>query len=216
MKVLKTNALHLLQKNKLLLVLCLYAFFLLTSRILYTNQATYFFLIWNLFFATLPFLITSIGTKNIDVLMNPVKRNAFAFVWLLFLPNSFYILTDFIHLTRSYSNLFWLDLPLLLSFASLGLILGIKSVLQFETTIQLLFKKTPYLLLPVLFFLCGFGVYLGRIHRFNSWNIITNPVQLLSEAISVFFTIESILFSLVYGSFIHIIYALTKYNHGKN
>jgi uncharacterized membrane protein len=108
-------------------------------------------------------------------------------LWLLFIPNAFYILTDLYHLADGHRNSRipeWFDLVLILSFAWSGLLLGVRSTRQVERILA------PDASLPGrLVFICpvmwlnALGVYIGRYLRYNSWDIVTNPVDLLGDII---------------------------------
>ena len=102
--------------------------------------------------------------------------------WLLFIPNSFYILTDLFHLGNFSGIPLWFELAMILSFAWNGLLLGILSVRQMEKMMErYLAKKTElYFICPIMF-LNALGVYIGRYLRFNSWDVITNPLQLVTD-----------------------------------
>jgi uncharacterized membrane protein len=110
-----------------------------------------------------------------------------ALAWLLFIPNSFYILTDLFHLDMNEGVPLWYDLALLLSFAWTGLLFGILSVRQMEKLFEKVFRRKLDLLfiLPVMA-LNGFGVFVGRYLRFNSWDVITSPLQLIKDIVYVF------------------------------
>jgi uncharacterized membrane protein len=103
-------------------------------------------------------------------------------VWLAFIPNSFYILTDLFHLEARHPLPLWYDLALLLSFAWNGLLLGVLSVRQVEKILQVRMQRHPEWLfvLPVMF-LNAMGVYIGRYMRYNTWDILTNPFQLAGD-----------------------------------
>lgn len=197
------------RRNTILLCLCLYCFILLLFRAKISHSIFYFFLIWNLFLAATPYLIIEFAKENIRVLENLKTRVIVFLCWLLFLPNSFYILTDFVHLNKGNPELFWFDLILLFSFTSLGFLFGLLSIKEFAKCFTLFYSnKIVVIVIPIICLLIGFGIYLGRFQRFNSWNIITNPFQLLLHSLETFFTSEAILFTLFYGSFIYIIYII--------
>ncbi|MFC4740732.1 DUF1361 domain-containing protein [Flavobacterium ponti] len=169
------------------------------------------FLIWNLFLAVIPFLLTTyLKTRNL--LENKFKNGLVILIWLLFLPNSFYIITDFVHLSLSNSYTFWYDLLLISSYASLGFLLGIISLKDIE---ELLSHKLNTSISSFLIFsisiLSGFGIYLGRILRYNSWDILKNPIELFTDLWNIFFTTKSLGFSILYGCFIYFIFRISKY-----
>lgn len=102
-------------------------------------------------------------------------------VWLLFIPNSFYILTDLFHLGEHNDVPMWFDLALIISFAWNGLLLGILSVRQMENMVQrFLPGRHELLFIYPIMWLNALGVYIGRYPRFNSWDIITNPLGISS------------------------------------
>ncbi len=103
-------------------------------------------------------------------------------VWLLFFPNALYIVTDLIHLESHTTVPVWYDVVLLFSSASLGLLLAFTSLYKVEVFLCHRMKNNIVnALIPVCLFLGSFGVYLGRFLRWNSWDVITEPVQLAKE-----------------------------------
>ena len=92
----------------------------------FSGTGRYAFLIWNLFLAWIPFVISyftytlAFNRKWIYIVI-PMA----AFVWLIFFPNAPYILTDFQHLAYQSSELpVWYDVMMLIWFAFTGLLLG--------------------------------------------------------------------------------------------
>ncbi len=101
---------------------------------------------------------------------------------MLFFPNAPYILTDLIHLKPRFDVPFWFDLVLLLTFAWNGVLLGYKSLHNIQKIIQQLYGKTKALAFVVFcLFISGYGIYLGRFERFNSWDILAQPYSLIYE-----------------------------------
>jgi uncharacterized membrane protein len=99
--------------------------------------------------------------------------------WLLFIPNSFYIITDLVHFTHIRTAPKWFDLLLIFSFAWNGILCGIISLRRVESLMILLRgKQFSVFLVFVVMWLCSFGIYIGRFLRYNSWDIITNPFSL--------------------------------------
>ncbi|WP_130734602.1 DUF1361 domain-containing protein [Flavobacterium sp. J27] len=210
-KIYQTNK----KANSFLLALCCYCAFLLLCRVKVTQSVFYFFLIWNAFLAAIPYLLFLFVKQRIELLENTKTRTLLFIIWLLFLPNSFYIVTDFIHLSKGNPNLFWFDLILLSSFAGLGILFGLAAIEEFKTCFSLFFsqKKIQYSI-PVICLLSGFGIYLGRFLRFNSWHILTNPMQLFIDSCTCLISTQAVLFSMLYGSFIYLIYILKNNFYG--
>ncbi|WP_205509409.1 DUF1361 domain-containing protein [Longitalea arenae] len=160
---------------------------LVLARIVYTDRFTFIFMNWNLFLAWLPYMISSWLQKRPALQAQPGKFAMISFVWLLFVPNSFYILTDLFHLGKYHNVPNWFDLALIISFAWNGLLLGVLSVRQMEKMIQPYLRgKHELLFIYPIMFLNALGVYMGRYPRFNSWNIITNPLGVVAYLVKMF------------------------------
>jgi uncharacterized membrane protein len=155
---------------------------LLLVRMIATHSIEYIFLPWNLFLAFIPYWITLLMTRNVSIIENKVKLFIALAAWLLFIPNSFYIITDLFHLTHIESAPKWFDLLLIFSFAWNGIVCGIISLRRVEVILTMLRGKTFSLLLVfIVMWLNAFGVYIGRFLRFNSWDIVTDPFSLVTE-----------------------------------
>jgi uncharacterized membrane protein len=159
---------------------------LVMARIAYTGKYTFIWLIWNLLLALIPYLITSWLQQRPAVQTNRLKFAAVSLIWLLFVPNSFYILTDLFHLGKFTNVPNWFDLTLIISFAWNGLLLGVLSVRQMEKIMQPHLRgKHELLFIYPIMWLNALGVYIGRYPRFNSWDILTNPFKLITYLIEL-------------------------------
>ncbi len=76
---------------------------LLMIRMKLTHSFFYLFLVWNLFLAVIPFAITSYLVSLPK--LNKLSSALWFGLWLLFLPNSPYIITDLLHLKNKYKPL---------------------------------------------------------------------------------------------------------------
>ncbi len=151
-----------------------------------TDSLAYLFLLWNLFLAFIPYWITWWMTRNITIIENKVKLTIALAAWLLFIPNSFYIITDFFHLSHFGSAPKWFDLLLIFSFAWNGILCGIISLRRVEIVVSLIRGKGfSILLVFAVMWLSAFGIYIGRFLRYNSWDIITDPFSLAGEIIDM-------------------------------
>lgn len=94
-----------------------------------------------------------------------------------------------------------------MSFALNGLMLFYLSINDMKTLLlTILNKKKVNYLTTIIFFLTGFGVYLGRFLRYNSWEILSNPKYLFVDIINIvikpFANEEAWLFTILFGLFL--------------
>lgn len=151
------------------------------------GSISFLFLIWNLFLAWVPYLI-SLSFETVSKRTGSRLFNGAMFLtWLLFFPNAPYIITDLLHLKSRSPIPLWYDMMLLVTFAWTGLMLGFLSL--YETQLFLrkrLNAKLVWVLTISALFLCAFGIYLGRFLRWNSWDAITRPATLFENLIENF------------------------------
>lgn len=155
--------------------LTLFCLAFLVIRLFRTAELTFFFLVWNLFLAWLPWYFISFYDKW----KSGAGRLAALFLSILFLPNAPYIITDLFHLKQRSVPL-WFDLLLILAFVVCGLLFFFLTLRRLLKIIRQL-SGGDYLaqaVRAVLFLACGYGIYLGRYLRFNSWEVFTAPVDL--------------------------------------
>ncbi len=169
----------------LLLSSC-FSCFLLLVRMIVTGSIEYIFLPWNLFLAFVPYWITCWMIRNVSIIENKLKLFAAVACWLLFIPNSFYIITDLFHLIHVRSAPKWFDLLLIFSFAWNGILCGIISLQRVELLLTALKRKSfSIVMVFAVMWLCAFGIYIGRFLRFNSWDVITDPFSLSKEILDM-------------------------------
>lgn len=151
---------------------------LLLFRVFYSGSIMYIFFGWNLFLASVPLAISSclfnVTNKNIQCLL-------FA-SWLLFFPNSLYIITDLVHLKARYPVPLWFDTILVFSAACNGLIMAYASLQQVELFLGSKFSRSKTsIIICACLFLSSFGIYLGRFLRWNSWDVLSDPLGLILQ-----------------------------------
>ena len=172
--------------HRLLLTSVGFSCLLLLARMVYTGRHTFVFLLWNLFLAFVPYFFSSRLLLRLSWLKSRWKLPVAFIVWVLFIPNSFYILTDLFHLYDSIVVPPWFDLLLIISFAWNGLIMGILSVRQMEKIIMVRWPGLPgWAWFYPIMVLNAVGVYIGRYLRFNSWDVITDPFRLTADIVHI-------------------------------
>ena len=187
---------------------------LVISRIVVTRNIHYGFLIWNLFLAWLPmfFALLACGKFRAGGHRN-WRFGALAGAWLLFFPNAPYIFTDFIHLIYGQYRHFWVDLTLILMCALTGMVLGFVSLYLMQSVVRRTYGQiASWFFIAGVAGLSGFGIYLGRFVRLNSWDLITRPMKLYhgvsNWAANPMANSNTFSFPLLFATFIFLAYVM--------
>lgn len=173
---------HLLNEIVLLALLSLLCLSLSLMRMAYTHSLVYFFLNWNLFLAFIPWFLS--GILSAQPKFRVQKRIFFPvlLLWVLFLPNAPYILTDLFHLRLQTSMPIWYDLIMILLYAWTGLLFAFFSLWHMENILRSRVSGRVMTIFSFsVLYLCAFGIYVGRYMRFNSWDLISDPFSVLTE-----------------------------------
>ncbi|NTX02547.1 DUF1361 domain-containing protein [Myxococcus sp. CA040A] len=156
---------------------------LLAIRLDWSERASFAFLAWNLFLAWAPYTLALVAR----VLM--VRGHGRGWVlaplaagWLALFPNAPYLLTDFIHLHQRPVVPLWFDAALLALFAATGWMLGLLSLEIWKQWLEERWGRFgAWAFVGVTSLLCGYGIYLGRVERWNSWHVLTDPGSLFAS-----------------------------------
>lgn len=147
------------------------------------HSLEYSYLPWNLFLAWLPLVLAVWLARILDTqLWSSWKALGVSVAWLLFLPNSFYMISDYIHLQDvAHADILY-DAVLFTSFIYTGVLLGFSSLYVIHLELK---KRFPARLaggtVALTLLLCSFAIYIGRDLRWNSWDILINPGGLLFD-----------------------------------
>lgn len=159
---------------------------LLAVRTRLGDNLGYRFLLWNLFLAWVPLgfaFVAEVGWRmhwSRRRLMIPLVA------WMLFFPNAPYIVTDVIHLEESEFSPLWFDALILFSMGLAGLIVGFVSLRMVQLIVSASFSRVwGWVVSLGVLGVSGFGIYLGRFARYNSWDVLSSPRRLLYDVQSV-------------------------------
>ena len=141
-------------------------------------------IIWNLFLAFIPL------TLSFYLFRFSASRNLFwwssLLVFIAFLPNAPYILTDSIHIIELSQNypkwaVVLILIPQYVLFISAGFEAYVVSLTKLENyLLNSAAKRYSVLIKAIAHGICTVGIYLGRFERFNSWDIVTKPRTVIS------------------------------------
>ncbi|MDQ5884845.1 MAG: hypothetical protein QG645_7 [Patescibacteria group bacterium] len=169
---------------KLLILYSIFCIFLSVIRIIVSHNFELWFLIWNLLLAWVPMVAGYYLYKRTNKFgLAWSKTNALLFaLWFVFIPNSFYLMTDFIHLKTVYGMETMFDIVLLMAYAVAGLALGFVSLFIVHLRVNKRFgPKIGIRFAYIILLLSGFAIYLGRYLRWNSWDVLINPFGILYD-----------------------------------
>lgn len=172
---------------------------------------TIIWMTWNGLLAVIPFLLAK------SLFHGKRQRNLVWFVgfvvFVLFLPNAPYILTDSIHLywlsfkTTSITYIVVLA-QVFAAFLLLGSWLFAASYHDFEKYVRRHITNHNYRFSRIgMFVLVSIGVYLGRFIRLNSWDVVMAPVKVL-QSVQVLLQPTAIIFVLCTSLFLHTLYTM--------
>jgi uncharacterized membrane protein len=193
---------------------------MIVLRLMLTRSLRYGFLLWNLFLAWVPYLL-SLLILRVAAPRTRLRRLRpgvvlLGLLWLLFYPNAPYILTDFIHVIEEAGNLtnalLWYDIILHAAFAFIGHLIGLISLAILYQIIERLYRRwVAWLVVVLACGLGGFGIYLGRFERLNSWDILFVPAATLRIGILSLFNPKALLFSLCFAFYIFLTYLIVHF-----
>lgn len=147
------------------------------------SSFSYGYLLWNLFLAWLPLVF-------VLWLLNVLKRKrwsswegiAASLLWFLFLPNSFYMISDYIHLQEAPDSTVLYDAVMFTSFVITAAVLGFGSLYLVHRELgKRLQLRLATLWVGGVLLACSFAIYIGRDLRWNSWDVLFNPGGLLFD-----------------------------------
>lgn len=147
------------------------------------HNAYLWFLIYNVFLAFIAplvawWLVFRLRTSPWLSLPNIILT----LLWLGFLPNSFYMITDLIHANTAIG----VDLLYNIVFITLlifnSLVAGYLSLyIVHKALLKRFYYRYAHLIIGGVLLACSFAIYLGRFLRWNSWDVITNPAGILFD-----------------------------------
>lgn len=157
------------------------SFVFFAGRVYLSRRFTLGFMLWNLFLAWVPYLcslsVTALARRGTA---SRVLAVLLSLVWLLFLPNAPYMVTDLVHLDPRPPVPYWYDTGMLATFVLAGLFLAFASLRAMQSLAEAAAGRVAgWLFALAAIGLSGFGIYLGRFVRLNSWDLWTQPDDVL-------------------------------------
>jgi uncharacterized membrane protein len=182
---------------------------LVILRFLLSGNVNYANLVWNLVLAWVPLGLALLvydrhrrGARGLSLVL-PLA------LWLVFLPNAPYLVTDFMLLRVIQDMPVWFDVALLTTFGWTGLMLGFVSVYLVQAVARRLAGLVAgWICATGALAISGVGIYLGRYLRWNSWDLLVQPAAVLRDAAARLESPQLIGMSLVMSAFLIVAYTM--------
>lgn len=168
-------------------VITVHLFFLALSFLVYMEgiAKTGPDLIWNMMLALIAYDFAVLTRYFKQAWLFPVLF----ILWLVFYPNTFYMITDIVHMhwvgdtlwNRASLHLFMVFVPSIL----FGIYCGIESWLILLERFKFSWW-TELLATLVLSVISSMAIYIGRYDRLNTWDIVSNPGQVVQKLLETF------------------------------
>ena len=186
---------------------------MIVGRWMWSGQYRFGFLPGNLCLAWIPLVFASaVYGLRVRGSQRGVLLAACAVIWFFFYPNAPYLITDLVHLKTREPVPRWFDLVLMMSFAWTGLFLGNLSLYLMQEVVRAWRGRAAAWSFAIIMLALGaVGVFLGRVWRWNSWEVITAPWDLASKAlrnVAKMSAEESALFAITFFAFSLITYLM--------
>ena len=177
---------------------------------------------WNILLALTPCLIawrlSTIYYLKKWANISQINRLLFIlifFVWLFFFPNTAYLIADIRHLVnycdkldfyRACADQAWV-VPIFFTYALIGVPTFYFGLKRITIVIERLFGKFARRLFPLIIIpVTALGLLLGLVARFNSWEIIYKPLNIVRTALFYLSSKVMLLNLLAYTLMLYFIY----------
>jgi uncharacterized membrane protein len=155
---------------------------LVAFRVAYTHSTDGTNLVWNLFLAWVPLCLALLLYDRHERRAGVALLASLGLLWLLFFPNAPYIVTDLRYLAGSTGKAFWYDGLLIGTAATTGLLLGFVSLYLLHAIVRrTVGARRAWVFAFGVLALSSVGVYLGRVLRWNSWDVFVRPGSIAAD-----------------------------------
>ncbi len=163
------------------LILNLLSLVMLSLRVIATSSTRHGYIPWNLLLTWVPF---GLSLALVQLLQSKQWRHwktlLAGILWLIFLPNTWYVLSDYIHVypTGEVSQLY--DIILISTLVISGFTLGFTSLyIVHKQFIKRFGLRRAHVMIALTLLISSFAIYLGRDLRWNTWDVLTDPAGLI-------------------------------------
>lgn len=146
---------------------------------------------WNIFLSFLPMLFSLLLSHRIYGGKKGILNYALGVLWLIFYPNAPYMVTDLIHISTydypygqatSPNPTAWLGFAHITASVLIGCAMGCLSLYLIHSLVRRRIGSIwAWFFCGFISLLSGIGIFVGRFMRFNSWDLLRRPLELLQQ-----------------------------------
>ncbi|KKR20425.1 MAG: hypothetical protein UT48_C0018G0018 [Parcubacteria group bacterium GW2011_GWE2_39_37] len=182
-------------------------------------------IIWNLFLIIVPFVICYLLIKywqknGFRTIGQKLMAFLLFFFWLLFIPNTAYIISEVRHLIdycpreskfQVCEQNAWMSL-FFFTYSAIGWVTFVLLINQMKSLIKNVFGKiVANLFILVIIPVIALGFLIGLLNRWNSWELFIYPVALYKN-LMLYFTVSGNLANLIiFSAFLYLLYYSGNY-----
>ncbi|MFC3928669.1 DUF1361 domain-containing protein [Streptococcus caprae] len=166
-------------------IISVHVFFAVISAAFYYKNPYGPNLVWNMFLALAALDFAYVMYR----LRNRFLVAVLAILWLLFYPNTFYMLTDAVYFTWAKEILTdqqaLINFFIFMSSILFGVLCGVYS---WQLVVEKFRVDNPwlrYIAIAGLSLVSSFAIHIGRYARLNSWDVFTDPMMVVREIMAV-------------------------------
>ena len=138
----------------------------------------------------------------------------FFFLWILFIPNTIYLITDLQHISKQWVGINYFERFLIVSQYLVLAVLGVVSYIVAMHPIEKVFnelklkrrRNVRFIVIVLVNLFIAFGLILGKFQRTHSWYIFTDFNRVISDVTAVLKAQELLGVVLLFGVVINLVY----------
>lgn len=163
----------------------------------------------NLFLAILPVVFAYLAVKQSKYFLSFI----FIIAWLLFVPNTIYLVTDLQYLPTQITSSVVIDLLLTLQYfvlIILGIVTYLYSMRPIVKLVEKRFKKINRRIFNLLIIIFNFGisfaVLLGKLQRTESWHVLVDPLRVIRDVNTTIHSPTILSIIILFGILVNLVY----------
>lgn len=156
---------------------------LFVAGVLANHSFRFNYMLQNLFLAWLPLIFSLVLLRVLRVRRwSSWEGLSITLLWLLLLPNSFYMISDFVHIQDVARHNLLYDVVMFTAFIITAALLGFSSLYMVHAELRKRVSlRSSSATIAAIIFLCSFAIYMGRDLRWNSWDVLVTPAGILFD-----------------------------------